>query len=253
VNLDLAVISDGGLGKQIALSAITKKLSEKYGKVAIISGYPEVFFYNKYVYRNLHFQHPYLYDDYLKNVSVKRVEPYLTDEYRFQKKHLIEAYCKVLGIEYDPEMTPMIFLAQQEEDEVLRYKREVGKYILLQISGGAGGQNSNRDWPVTEAQKFVDLFNKEFRDIKIIQILLPHQPILNNVIKMNHLSKRQIFPLMKYCESFVVIDSFLNHLSAAFDKKGVVLFGGTSPKRFGYKQNINLTNQDCVCEERRFD
>jgi ADP-heptose:LPS heptosyltransferase len=55
---------------------------------------------------------------------------------------------------------------------------------------------------------------------------------------------------MKYCESFVVIDSFLNHLSAAFDKKGVVLFGGTSPERLGYKHNVNLIKDKCACPER---
>jgi len=251
VNLDLAIISDGGLGKQIALSALAKKLNEKYGKIAIVSGYPEVFFYNKFVYRNFHFQHPYLYDDYLKSTPVKRIEPYLTYEYRFQKKHLIEAFCKVLDIEYDQEMKPLIFLTPQEEDEILRYRREVGKYILLQISGGPGnGPNLNRDWPVDEAQKFADLFVKEFLDIKIIQVLLPQQPVLRNVIKMSHLNRRQVFPLMKYCESFVVIDSFLNHLSAAFDKKGVVLFGGTSSERLGYKHNINLAKDKCICPER---
>ena len=251
MKLDLAIISDGGLGKQIALTALTKKLNEKYGKVAIISGYPEVFFNNRFVYRNFHFQHPYLYEDYLKDTYVKRIEPYLTYEYRFQNKHLIEAFCKTLDIEYDQEMKPIIFLMPQEEIEVSQYKQQIGKYILLQITGGPGnGPSPNRDWSIDEAQKFVNLFSKGFPEIKIIQILLPNQPVLRGVIRMSHLNRRQVFPLMKYCESFVVIDSFLNHLSAAFDKKGVVLFGGTSPERLGYKHNVNLVKDKCICPER---
>lgn len=244
------VFLDGGLGKIICSTSVMNKMKEKYGEVILVSGYPEVYWNNLNVFRTLHFQHSYLYVDYVKDCGVIKSEPYLTNEYRLQDKHLIEAYCRVLGIEYNENMKPEIYLSPQEETEAINYKRQIGEYILLQIEGGRFWQNplqvktnKARDYPMELAQKFVDLFNEKYKGkIKIIQISLPTESLLKNVINMTNLPSRLIFPLMKHCESFVVIDSFLNHLSAAFNKKGVVLFSATSPKRLGYLHNTNLVS-----------
>ena len=245
----------GGLGKNICFSACIPKLKEKFEELVLVSAYPEVYACNTDVWRNLKFEHPYLFEDYLHSATVYKEEPYLTDEYRFENKHIIEAYCKVLNLEYTPDMKPQIILNEYEESEAEKF-RQSGDYILIHRQGGTTYYNpqqalhkitKSRDWPIELAQEFVNEFKKKYPRIKIVQIGLQTEPMLKDVLMINNLPSRMLFPLMKYCKSFVVIDSFFNHTSAAFDKRGVVLFGGTEPKRLGYKRNTNMTLEtDCT-------
>jgi hypothetical protein len=50
---------------------------------------------------------------------------------------------------------------------------------------------------------------------------------------------------MKFAEGFVGIDSFIHHAGAIFGTKGVVLWGGTNPKKLGYLSQKNLTREVC--------
>jgi len=245
------IVIGGGIGKHISFSALSEKLKEKYGEVILVNSYPEVFFNNPNIYRNLIPSHPYLYEDYLKNISRKKVEPYENDLYTLEKKHIIEVYAKLLDINYTPDLLPKIYLTKEEESGAIDYRDNILKkdYIIIQISGGTSYYNpdsagqklsKSRDYSVEKAQTLVDKIIKDHPGFAIIQIGLRTEPLLKNVINMVNLTTRQIFPLMKYCKTFIVIDSFLGHLSAAFEKKGIVLWGGTDPKKLGYSHNINL-------------
>jgi hypothetical protein len=46
--------------------------------------------------------------------------------------------------------------------------------------------------------------------------------------------------MLKGAETFVAIDSCLNHFSPSANKKGEVIWGSTRWTQFGYDQNINL-------------
>lgn len=252
--MKIGIIIEGGIGKHILFSATLKKLKEKYGQIILVSAYPDVFLGNINVWRNFHFLHPYLYEDYLKDVEVIKKEPYLDSDYRLGKKHLLETYCKLYNIEYDEKMKPDIYIFPHEEYQCLQVISQIGKpFILLQIFGGQSVIGINkvsfaRDLPVEIAQKFVDKFKQKYNNIEILHVKLPNEPSLNNVIPISGVSFRNIFPFMKYCKTFVAIDSFLQHLSAAFDKRGIVLWGGTNPEKLGWKHNINLSMKDS-CEE----
>ena len=56
---------------------------------------------------------------------------------------------------------------------------------------------------------------------------------------------RSIVALTKYVRGIITIDSFLQHGAAAFKKKSLVLWGGTSPKVLGYDCHTNLTREVC--------
>lgn len=249
----IAIWIDGGLGKVVSFSACLSKLKEKYSNVIVISNYPEVFIGNPFVDRNLTPNQPYLYEDYLKDILVIKPEPYLAPEYRFEEKHIIEAFSKLVGIEYSSDMLPQIYLLPSEEKEAINYHNQIGDYILLQITGGTSyysPQNASgkvfrgKDYPAELAQAFVAQFRQKYANIypgiKIVQIGLEQEAQLSGVINMCKLPSRLLFPLVKYCKSYVLIDSCIQHVAASFDKKGVVLFGGTSPKRLGYANNTNL-------------
>jgi hypothetical protein len=63
-----------------------------------------------------------------------------------------------------------------------------------------------------------------------------------NTLKMNFELTLQYFILSKFCLTFISIDSALQHFASneRLNKKGIVLWGETLPKHFGYKKNINL-------------
>ena len=243
----IAVLLGGGMGKMICVTALLPKMQEKYGDIILVNPYPEVFMYNPHLYRNLTYHEKYLYEDYVQDVNVISGEPYLTKEYRFERKHLIEAYCKVFDLEYSATTLPEIYLSPEEETFGQGHASQ-GDYILMHVTGGTSyysPQNANnkpvksRDWDIPIAQEFVTAFKKKYPNIRVVQVALQTEPQLKDVIVTN-LPSRMIFPLVKYAKTFVSIDGFVGHVSAAFNKKGVVLWGGTDPKRLSYPHNTNM-------------
>jgi ADP-heptose:LPS heptosyltransferase len=248
----------GGLGKHVAFSALTKVIAEKYGDVILVNAYPDVFLNNPHIHRNFTPQHPYLYEDYLRNISVKKAEPYECDSYRLHKKHLLDVYAEILGLDSAPKQ-PLLFLSPQEDNEAVAYKtthlkNQTGKtdYILVQIFGGvpyynpqnAAQKNSfARDLPVAIAQVLADKLKLKYPNHAIIQIGLNTEPQLKGVINMLNLpNARVLFSLVKHASSFIAIDSSIMHIAAAFNRKGIVLWGGTSPEKLGYDCHVNLEN-----------
>jgi ADP-heptose:LPS heptosyltransferase len=56
---------------------------------------------------------------------------------------------------------------------------------------------------------------------------------------------RGVIALLKHAEGFIGIDSFIHHASLVFGTKGVVVWGGTNPKKLGYDSHINLAKEAC--------
>jgi len=55
------------------------------------------------------------------------------------------------------------------------------------------------------------------------------------------LPEQEIIDLVNWCDIWISIDSFLQHLVALYNlKKGIVLWGKSDPRHFGYDENINL-------------
>lgn len=52
---------------------------------------------------------------------------------------------------------------------------------------------------------------------------------------------KEIIELVNWCDIWISIDTFLSHLCAYHKlKSGIVLWGKSDPKLFGYEHNINL-------------
>jgi hypothetical protein len=63
-------------------------------------------------------------------------EPYKSN-FQFGKQHIIESYCELHDVEYDKSMTPKLYTTHHK-DSVKEWltKNEIGKYIMIQFSGG---------------------------------------------------------------------------------------------------------------------
>jgi ADP-heptose:LPS heptosyltransferase len=89
------------------------------------------------------------------------------------------------------------------------------------------------------AQQVINLLKEEYKDVTIIDCTLPNEPAYFNTIKCD-LHWTEVHELLKDAETFVSIDSCLNHFSASTEKHGVVIWGSTRWTQFGYNHNTNL-------------
>jgi ADP-heptose:LPS heptosyltransferase len=261
---NIILVSDGGLGKVIASTAIVKRLSEEFPdkRIIVVTGYPDVFLHNPRVYKVFRFDNPlYFYDDYITPESyVIKVEPYTAYDYIVKNRHLIDVWCEMIGIERNGAMPELFYPDNEIEAGKLYVEKLTGnkkKFILLQWTGGIVPQDKNestyldsqlrmhrRSLPKNIAQKLVNKLVS--RDFVVGLVQHENYPDLqgDGVVRIMF-PIRQVIALLKHSRGFIGIDSFLHHAAAAFDAKGVVIWGGTSPERLGYEKQKNLTKQVC--------
>lgn len=237
----------GGIGRQIAFTAVISKIPEK---IYVLSPYPDIFQFNPNVDRVLSPGMPYLWNDYITKYDIVTPEPYLDNDFIHKKIHLIEAFCRECKVEYEENMLPEITLLKSLDDDAEKFLKDHKKFIIVQFTGGQppfgemkekfNQKGQHRNYPEHLAQKLVNLIHDKYSDLAILNMSLPNEYKLDHTIQI---AAPYLFyvALLKRCITFVGIDSSLNHMSACAEKKGIVMWFGTSPVHFGYKQNINLS------------
>jgi hypothetical protein len=264
---NLIVVIDGGIGKVICATAVIKRLAEEFPdkKIIVITGYPDIFLYNPHVYKIFNFGNPlYFYDDYVNSESfVIKVEPYTEYNYMFCSEHIIDTWCKMIGFERKEAMPEMFFMdnelaaAEAYVEKITQSGKK--KFIMLQWIGGIVPQEKSelamldvigrmhrRSLPKAVAQK---LANKLVtRDYVVGSIQHPNFPDIQGTEKLffNNAPVRGVIALLKYAEGFIGIDSFIHHAATVFNTPGVVIWGGTNPKKLGYECHTNLTKEVCA-------
>lgn len=256
-------ITEGGLGKVIASTAVVKRLKETFPdkKIIVVSGSPEIFQYNPNVYKTFRFDNPlYFYDDYVNEESfIIKAEPYVDSDYVHGKAHLLEAWCRQSGVEWKSAKPELFFMENELSAAQLYVNKITGggkkKFVLFQWAGGlvpndkepmnfhdAQMKMHRRSLPQKVAQQIV---NKLIRTNSIVGTVQHENiPQLEGAEKV-FFPIRGVLALLKYCEGFIGIDSFLHHAAMSFGTKGVVVWGGTSPKRLGYSEQVNMHKAAC--------
>jgi hypothetical protein len=97
---------EGGLGKNVAATALLPSLAKKYSdrKIVVVASYPEIFLNHPDAFRVYRVGlTPYFYEDYIlgKDTLVFRHEPYFQTGHILKQKHLVENWCELLGIKYE--------------------------------------------------------------------------------------------------------------------------------------------------------
>jgi ADP-heptose:LPS heptosyltransferase len=237
----------GGLGKNIAATALCKDLKETHPdrKFILIASWPEVFLNNPYIDRVYQLgQTPHFYEDYVENkdVIIFKHEPYHQTSHITKSKHLIENWCDLLGVSYNHQQ-PQIFVNYPQQ--MLRGLWLRSKPIMVIQTGGGPVQGQKysyswtRDMPIEIAQKVVQKFQDQYH---IIQITRPDGYQLQGVERVDSpLSNIELFALIAASEKRVLIDSCLQHAASAFELPSTVLWIGTSPKVFGYDLHNNIS------------
>ena len=242
-------VVEGGVGKCTAFTALLPKLKKK-SEVQIYTPYIDCFAGNPDVKLALESTLPLQDPRIMASDNIYFCEPYKSN-FQFGKQHIIESYCEHHGVKYDKSMLPKLYTEQHKEsvDKWLK-TNEIEKYIMIQFSGGQPkwnyadnvqytNINPNRNYQPYLAQQLVNMLREEYKDTTIINCVLPNEPHYNDTIRCD-LHWAQIHEMLKGAETFVAIDSCLNHFSPSANKKGVVIWGSTRWTQFGYDQNINL-------------
>lgn len=237
---------NGGLGKNIAASALLHSLKEKYSdrKIILVCTYPEIFLMNPNIYR-VYFggNIPYFYDDYIKDkdVIVFKQEPYNQTSHIKKEKHLIETWCDLLDIPYTNQK-PQIYVNFAQKTTVNLWKRDKPTMVLQTNGGPFKGQVSGYSWtrdiPVDIAQEIVDRYKNDYH---IFQITRPDSPICKGVEVIDkEMTNIELISIIISANKRILIDSCLQHAAAAFELSSIVLWIGTSPKVFGYDIHKNI-------------
>jgi len=242
-------IVEGGIGKCVAFSSLLPELRKK-SEVQIYTPYIDCFANNPNVKMAYESTIPLQDPRIMASDNIYYCEPYKSN-FQFGKQHIIESYCEHHGVKYNSSMRPKLYTDQHKEsvDKWLK-DNEIGKYIMIQFSGGQPkwnygdnvqyqNINPNRNYQPFLAQQVVNMLLEEYKDTTIINCVLPNEPHYRGTIRCDlHFS--QIHEMLKGAEGFVSIDSCLQHFSASAEKHGVVIWGSTRWTQFGYSHNKNL-------------
>jgi len=260
-------IVEGGIGKCVAFSAIVDALAEKSGEqIQVHTPYHEVFGGNpqvKWVFdaASVPMNDPRI----MGSANIEFCEPYKSN---FMKgtEHLIESYCKLLGVTYDENMRPKLYTdyAKEQAEALLKEAEIEGDYVVVQFTGGQPPMPQNiagpymsadpgRNYPHYLAQQVINKLVEENPERTVIHFGLPNEPMYENTKRLD-----APFPvwheIIKGAEGFIGIDSSLNHMAASAKTPGVVVWGSTRFNQFGYPENVNMNfHMDGSWDESKFN
>lgn len=250
-------IVEGGIGKCVAFSSLTGGLRAKAEEpIQIHTPYYEVFAGNPDVRMVYDSNTVPLHVDQIKSSDlIEYAEPYKSNFIKGDH-HLIDAYCRLHGIEFSLDMTPKIYTDHLAETaKKFLSDNKISKYIMVQFTGGqsplGGAQghyhsiNEGRNYPAYFAQGVVDKLATKYPEHTIIDCSLPNEPMYKGAMKYSG-TWPVLHELMKNADGYIGVDSLLNHLSASAMRSGVVIWGNTNWVNYGYTHNCNISFHDSV-------
>jgi len=235
----------GGIGKCVMATAVCAAIKKKYpkSKLIVVSGYADVFLNNPHVDRAYeHGRLSYFYEEYLqnKNVLVFANDPYLTTAHVNQNEHLIKTWCEMFDIPYNGEK-PQIYLTPREQKYFGVMFASEKPILLIQANGGSPTElkySWARDLPYDLVQKIVDEF---MQDYNILHICREDQAKYRGAQPI-HANIRQLCVLIAISQKRLLIDSFAQHVAAAFELPSVVCWIANKPEVFGYEIHNNIVS-----------
>lgn len=239
---------EGGLGKHVISTAVARCIKNNHPnrKLIVVCAYPDIYVNLDFVDRVYRIgSTPYFYQDYIqdKDVLIFKHEPYFTTDHITKQLPLIENWCKLYNLEYNGEMPSIEFNIREKQFGLNKWTREK-PVMLLQTNGGPiQGQKYpyswTRDIPPHISQQIVNHFSNQYH---IIQICREESQVIQGVGEAHFeaMSNMELFSLLLVSQKEILIDSCLQHASAALGKSSTVLWIGTSPKVFGYPNHRNI-------------
>jgi len=238
---------EGGIGKNILATAVVSSLksTDPERSIIVVTAWPQVWFNNPNVYQIYPIgQAANFYKNFIKEKDTKvfRIDPYHTEDYILNKRHLIDIWCDLVGAQNNG-VGPKLFFSPLELQGIQsKILNGVTKPIfLLHTNGGGAGPHARpyswyRDLPIQNAQDVVEYFKNDFH---IYQLGYEGQPKIpgTNPLKLD---TREVLATPIFCRKRLLIDSFSQHAARAFGQKSVVCWIGNKPEVLGYDFHLNV-------------
>ncbi len=235
---------DGGLGKSIMATAMTKVLRKRYknAHIIVVTAYPDVFLNNPNI--NECFNINQMEGAYLKYVKDQDCKIFIEDPYRntsflTEKEHLFRTWCKIYGLNYNNEQ-PELYLTQPEIDYFKPFYNVEKPIMVIQPNGGPQGQGFQYSWTRDIPEPTVNEIIQHYKeDYTIVHVKREDQHKYADTLHALD-GFRSIAILLQLSSKRLLIDSFGQHLAASMNKKSTVCWSTTKPKIFGYKLHDNI-------------
>jgi hypothetical protein len=238
---------EGGLGKHVAATAVAQCIKNNYPDrvLIIVCAYPEIFLNLEFIDRVYRIGNtPYFYEDYIKDKDSKifKHEPYFTDDHIHKKLPLIINWCKLFNLTYSGEQPSLKFNLRQKQVGSNKWKRDK-PIMVIQTNGGPLNEQPypyswTRDIPYPIAKQLAEYYSKTHHVIQICRHEINLIPGVESVKET--MPNMELFYLLLMSEKRILIDSCLQHASAAMRLPSTVLWVGTSPETFGYEMHNNI-------------
>lgn len=261
---------EGGLGKNIMLTAILHEFKEQkgYDEVYVVSPYFDVFKCCPSVADAFPPMQGTLYQELVldEDCDVYWKEPYSNQRFIKKQCHLFEAWAEEFGFSlYHPgnEYVPDLANLEKEFPQLRKIADEKMNewnhdFCIVQFSGGQSPLSNTKDaegnlipYPnaiegikrnYSKGEQIVQLLKKRYPDTTVVHFALPNEPSLEGTVKVE-------VPYLTYhllaaeAKEIVCIDSSLQHLATGVNNKVTVIWGETRPEHFGYACNNNVAAQ----------
>lgn len=113
-----------------------------------------------------------------------------------------------------------------------------------------GDNQHPKEYPTHYLKKLISLLLADKHEI--IQLGIDGEIALVKDFRKN-LSFIDLKELIQSCDTFICIDTWLQHACNHYGKRGIVIFGQSDPNIFGYSDNINLLKDRKYLREKQFD
>lgn len=237
---------EGGLGKHIMATALLKVIRKEHplAVLHIVCTYPDVFRNNPSV-DHVHtngLQGPF-YKNYIKgresDCKIYYTDPYTHSDFILEQDNLYSIWAKQWGLEYRGE-TPQIYLTKSEIEYYTPLYKTEKPILVIQPNGGPASQLTNYSWTRDIPEKTVVEVINEFKETHtVVHIKRQDQKKYQDTLHALD-DFRSIAVLLNLADKRLLIDSFAQHLAAAFQLPSTVCWITTNPKVFGYGIHTNI-------------
>ncbi len=239
-------IISGGLGKNIMATAVARAIKKYYPNSHLIIATPhrEVWMSNPRADEIISIDAPDMFAAYFHNKETLlfKHDPYFSEDWVYNRKHLSEIWCDLFKIPWDGE-EPELYFTDTETGATKRlFAGDSRPIAMIQSHGGAPYQHLPLSWardlPHSLVQTAVRFFNAQ--GYRVIHLRRHDQPHIKSTefISMSH---RQALCAIQFSSKRLFIDSFAAHAAAAFDLPSTVVWIVNSPKVYGYKTHTDIT------------
>lgn len=237
---------DGGLGKHIMATAILKVIRKKHpdSTIHVVCNYTEVFKHNplvNHIHKNG--EHGPFYKTYIKgresNCKIYYSDPYTHSDFILEQEHLYKVWAKQWDLDYNGE-TPQLYLTESEIEYFSPFYRTDKPILAIHTNGGPSTQTYDYSWTRDIPEPTVKKVIEHFKDTHtIVHIKREGQKSYENTLSALD-GFRSIAILLQLADRRLLIDSFAQHLSAAFKLPSTVCWISTKPEVYGYEMHSNI-------------